>query len=144
MRLRVEDLKKAFSSAGGIGLLLKPSKLTDVDLDCPEAVAASKTLLPPTEMVHGRRGNPSSHRYYRVSPAPQNKSYTDPRPSGARAVLIELRANGQTVAPPSRHFRTGETIRWEAQGEPAAVDGDKLTPGRGEGCFSRARCSPLA
>ena len=126
MRLRMEDVKKAFSNAAGIGLLLKPSKLTDVDLDCPEAVATSKTLLPPTDMVHGRRGNPSSHRYYRVSPAPQNKSYTDPRPSGARAVLIELRANGQTVAPPSRHLRTGETIRWEAQGEPAAVDGDKL------------------
>src|SRR5271155_65399 len=60
LRLRVKDVKTAFSNAGGIGLLLKPSKLTDVDLDCPEAVAASKVLLPPTGMVQGRRGNPSS------------------------------------------------------------------------------------
>ncbi len=41
-------------------------------------------------------------------------------------MLIELRANGQTVAPPSRHLRTGEAIKWEARGEPAAVDGDEL------------------
>jgi putative DNA primase/helicase len=128
LRLRVKDVKTAFSNAGGIGLLLKPSKLTDVDLDCPEAVAASKVLLPPTGMVQGRRGNPSSHHYYTVDPAPQNKSYADPRPrpSGERTVLIELRANGQTVAPPSHHLRAGEAIRWEAQGEPEAVDGDDL------------------
>jgi putative DNA primase/helicase len=63
-----------------------------------------------------------------VSPAQQNKSYADPRqqPNGERSVPIELRANGQTVAPPSRHLRTGDAIKWEAQGEPAAVDGDEL------------------
>ncbi len=71
MRLSVKDVKKAFANAGGIGLLLKPSNLTDIDLDCPEALAAAKLLLPPTAMVHGRPGNPSSHRYYRVSPAQQ-------------------------------------------------------------------------
>jgi len=128
MQLHTKDVKKAFFNAGGIGLLLKPSKLTDVDLDCPEAVAASKVLLPQTGMVQGRRGNPSSHHYYTVDPAPQNKSYADPRPrlSGERTVLIELRANGQTVAPPSHHLRTGEAIKWEARGEPETVDGDVL------------------
>lgn len=60
MRLGLKDLKKSFSGAWGVGLLLKPSKLLDVDLDCPEAVAAAKVLLPPTGMVRGRRGNPSS------------------------------------------------------------------------------------
>jgi hypothetical protein len=128
LRIRKEEVKDAFSNACGIGLLLKPSNLTDIDLDCPEALAAAKVFLPPTAMVHGRPGNPSSHRYYTVSPAQQNKSYADPRqqPSGERSVLIELRANGQTVAPPSHHLRTGEAIEWEAQGEPAAVDGDDL------------------
>jgi D5 N terminal like/Bifunctional DNA primase/polymerase, N-terminal len=128
MRLRTKEVKAAFSNAGGIGLLLKPSKLTDVDLDCPEAVVASKLLLPPTGMVQGRRGNPSSHHYYTVDPAPQNKSYADPRPrpGGERAMLIELRTNGQTVAPPSHHLSTGEAIKWEAQREPEAVDGDDL------------------
>lgn len=128
LRLRTKEVKVAFSNASGIGLLLKPSKLADVDLDCPEALAAAKVLLPPTDMVQGRPGNPSSHRYYRVNPAPEAKSYADPRktPSVERAMLIELRTNGQTVAPPSHHLRTGEAIKWEAQGEPAAVGGDHL------------------
>ena len=128
MRLRLKDVKKSFSGAWGVGLLLKPSKLTDIDLDCPEAVAAAKVLLPRTGMVHGRRGNPSSHYFYLVTPAPKNKSFFDPRqrPSGERAVLVEIRANGQTVAPPSLHSKTGESIRWESQDEPADVEGDNL------------------
>jgi P4 family phage/plasmid primase-like protien len=128
MRLRAEEVKKAFSNAGGIGLLLKPSNVTDIDIDCQEGVAAADVLLPPTGMVHGRRGNPRSHRYYRATPSPQNKSYADPRqpPNGERASLIELRANGQTVVPPSRHWKTDEPITWESQGEPAAVDAEDL------------------
>jgi hypothetical protein len=128
MRLGPTEVKKAFATAGGIGLLLKPSNLTDVDSDCPEAVAAGTVLLPPTAMVHGRPGNPSSHHYYCVTPATENKSFADPRPqaNGARAVLIEVRGNGQTVAPPSRHWRTGEPITWESEGEPAAIEGEKL------------------
>lgn len=128
LQLRTKDVKQAFSGANGIGLLLKPSKITDVDVDCPEALAAAKVLLPPTAMIQGRRGNPSSHHYYRVSPTPENKSYIDPRqrPGGERAVLIELRANGQTVAPPSHHLRTGELIKWESHGEPAVIDGTEL------------------
>jgi hypothetical protein len=128
LRIHKAEAKNAFADAGGIGLLLKPSNLTDIDLDCPEALAAAKLLLPPTAMVHGRPGNPSSHRYYRVNPVLENKSYADPRqrPNGERSVLIELRANGQTVAPPSRHLKTGEAIKWEAQGQPADVDGDGL------------------
>jgi hypothetical protein len=59
MRLSAKDVKKAFADAAGVGLLLKPSNLTDVDLDCREALAAAKVLLPPTAMVHGR---PEIHR----------------------------------------------------------------------------------
>jgi Bifunctional DNA primase/polymerase, N-terminal len=55
IRLRMEEVQKTFSDAWGVGLLLKPSKLTDVDLDCPEAVAAADVLLPPTAMVEGQR-----------------------------------------------------------------------------------------
>src|ERR1700678_985088 len=128
IRIGLKDVKKWFSSASNIGLQLKPSNLTDVDLDCPEAVAAGKVLLPPTGMVHGRRGNPSSHHYYRVTPAPQNTSFADPRqqPNAERTVLAELRANGQTVAPPSHHWRTGEPIKWESKGEPTVIDGNDL------------------
>lgn len=41
-------------------------------------------------------------------------------------MLVEVRANGQTVAPPSRHLRTNEPLKWESPGEPADVDRGKL------------------
>src|SRR4030095_16964366 len=61
LRLRVGHLKKWFTGAGGIGIVLKPSKLADVDIDSREALDAAELLLPETEMVHGRKGNPHSH-----------------------------------------------------------------------------------
>jgi P4 family phage/plasmid primase-like protien len=128
LRLRLGELKERFSGAAGIGLLLKPSKRTDVDIDCREARVAADHLLPDTAMVHGRRGNPRSHRYYlRVGPA-SNQSYADPRrgAKGERAMLVELRAVGVTVTPPSHHARTGELIEWEAFGEPTEIDPERL------------------
>jgi len=128
LRLRTGELKKWFSDAEGIGLLLKPSKHMDVDIDCREARIAADHLLPDTAMVHGRRGNPRSHRYYvRTGPA-RNKSYADPRrgAKGDRAMLVEFRAVGVTVAPPSCHIRTGEGIKWEIFGEPTEIDAERL------------------
>lgn len=128
LRLRLSELKKRFSGAGGVGLLLGPSKLFDVDIDCHEASVAADLLLPDTGMVHGRRGNPRSHRYYvRKGPA-RNQSFADPRPGGEgeRAMLIELRGVGVTVAPPSHHARTGERIKWESVDEPGEAEGEEL------------------
>ncbi|HEY8506667.1 MAG TPA: bifunctional DNA primase/polymerase, partial [Gemmataceae bacterium] len=53
-----------------LGLLLgEPSGgLIDIDLDCPEAVAAAPILLPPTGWVSGREGRPRSHWWYRAPP----------------------------------------------------------------------------
>jgi hypothetical protein len=127
-RLRLKDVKQFFSDAGGIGLLLKPSKVTDIDLDCPEALAAANLLLPATAMVHGHRSNPSSHYYYRVRPTPENKPFADPRRGHGRgrAMLVEIRGKGQTEVPPSRHLPTGELIKWESQGEPEVIDSGTL------------------
>ncbi len=124
LRLRLSELKKRFSGAGGIGLLLEPSKLIDIDIDCREALVAADMLLPDTGMVHGRHGNPCSHRYFVRKGSARNQSFADPRRGGEgeRAMLIELRAVGVTVAPPSHHARTGELISWKAFGEPAEVD----------------------
>jgi putative DNA primase/helicase len=128
LRFRLSELKKRFSGAGGIGLLLEPSELLDIDIDCREASVAADSLLPDTGMVHGRSGNPRSHRYYvRKGPA-RNHSFTDPRRKDQveRGMLIELRGVGLTVAPPSRHVKTGERIRWESFDEPGDVGGSEL------------------
>src|SRR5579862_3819350 len=104
LRLRFGQLKEAFVGAGGIGMLLKPSKLLDVDIDCPEALIAGEHFLPATEMVQGRDGNPRSHRYFqRNGKATKNHSFEDPRKrKDRRAVLIELRVKGKvTIVPPS-------------------------------------------
>src|ERR1700756_5753557 len=93
LHLRIGHLKKWFAGAGGVGIILKPSKLLDVDIDCPEARIAAEHFLPDTGMVQGRDGNPRSHRYFmRKGKATKNHSFEDPRKSkDRRAVLIELR-----------------------------------------------------
>jgi putative DNA primase/helicase len=128
LRLTEKDLLRHFRGAAGIGLLLQPSDLADVDCDCPEAVRVASVLLPATPMVHGHRSNPTSHYYFRPMPCPSNRSFVDPRESGksARATLVELRTNGQTVVPPSRHVPTGEKILWNSEGEPAEINADEL------------------
>ena len=96
LRLIEKELPTHFRGAAGIGLLLQPSNLADVDCDCPEAVRAASVLLPPTPMVHGHQSNPTSHHYFRPTPSLSIKSFVDPRePSGsARATLVELRTKG--------------------------------------------------
>lgn len=125
LRLAKGEVSKYFDEADGIGLLLDPSNLIDVDCDCGEAVAAARVLLPPTEMVHGRKSNPSSHWYFRpLVPGPSLK-FADPRGKSnqsGRAMLIELRTKGQTVVPPSTNAKSGEQVQWESEGEPAEVD----------------------
>src|SRR3954464_11006067 len=55
--------------AQNIGIILGPTSggLTDVDLDCPEAIAVALYLLPETPAVFGRQSKPRSHYLYRTS-----------------------------------------------------------------------------
>src|ERR1700747_1981621 len=104
LRLTPDDLESYFAESDSIGVLLSPSGLADVDLDCREAIAAADELLPQTAMIHGHLSSRRSHRYYRPTGIPQNKPFKDPRlekSKSARAVIVELRTNGQTVVPPS-------------------------------------------
>ncbi len=129
LRITLADVESHFADAEGIGILLAPSGLGDFDGDCGEAIAAADVLLPHTAMVHGHRSSPRSHRYYRPTSIPKNKSFHDPRQTkaeSARAVIAELRTNGQTVVPPSINLRTREVVTWDSEGEPATVDGDEL------------------
>ena len=65
LRLTLDDLEFHFADTDNVGILLAPSGLADVDLDCREAIAAADVLLPETAMVHGHISSRRSHRYYR-------------------------------------------------------------------------------
>lgn len=127
-RTTAAQVTQHFPPGRNVGLLLgEPSGgLVDVDLDSTEARHLARWFLPPTGMVHGRAGKPASHWWY----------VCDPSPDGTRqfkdvggAALVELRSTGgQTIVPPSVH-QSGETIAWEQDGAPAAVDGRLLEQG---------------
>lgn len=150
LRLTEKEIHKYFHTASGIGVLLAPSGLVDVDCDCSEAVTAAGILLPRTSMVHGHSSNPKSHYYYRCSAAAlQNTTFKDPRrpeqrADSERATLVELRVHGQTLIPPSVNLRTGEPVKWDFDGEPATIDGADLARGirRVAAAALMARCWP--
>ena len=60
MRLREDDLEGAFSGKINIGVVLGPPSngLTDVDLDCREAIAIAPFMLPRTGAIFGRHSAP--------------------------------------------------------------------------------------
>src|SRR5260370_1189416 len=80
------------------------SGLTDIDLDCPEAIALAPYILPATDAVFGRQSKPASHFLYTTALAGVvNKAaqrFKDPMPN---AMMVELRIGGakgaQTVFP---------------------------------------------
>jgi DNA polymerase-1 len=107
LRVTETDIDSLFSTDGNIGLLLGvPSDgLVDIDLDCPEAIAAAPYLLPETGRVSGRQSAPTSHYWYTTEQPPEKAAdeYLDPiATKGNRNCLLELRSTGgMTVVPPS-------------------------------------------
>jgi hypothetical protein len=125
-KLRIEESEKDeyLSEDSNIGILTgEPSVgLTDVDLDCPEAIELANEFLPYTGLVHGRKSKPRSHRWYVSDPliAPEKFCGLD------GTCLLELRSTGQqTVVPPSIH-PSGEPIEWDSRESPEKVDGNEL------------------
>ena len=113
LRLTAEEVPQHFSPGANIGVLLgEPSGwLIDVDLDHALARELAPRFLPSTSAIFGRDGSPRSHWLY-VTEAPTHKR-TSPH-----GMLVELRSTGlQTVFPGSTH-PTGESIRWDEDGEP--------------------------
>jgi hypothetical protein len=124
LRLKLSALRHHFKGGENIGVLLgKPSKgLVDIDLDCREAVSLGPMFLPYTGRMHGRKSNPNSHWWYKVTPIPAPSKFCDPDGTS----LVELRSTGQqTVVPPSIH-PSGERIKWERKQRCARVDKDEL------------------
>src|SRR4051812_5938377 len=94
--------------AQNVGIILGPSSggLTDVDLDCPEAVALAPYLLPETGMIFGRASNPASHYVY-VTHLGETSDKAVIAFGEPKDRLLELRVGGakgaQTVFPGSVH-----------------------------------------
>jgi len=80
-----------------IGVILGPTSrgLTDIDLDCPEAIAIAPYVLPKTKAIFGRASKRASHWLY----------YTDLSVSSERATLQlrDPRANPRRRARTSPH-----------------------------------------
>lgn len=114
-----------FKSTSGIGVVLGPSGLVDVDLDCPEAVMVAGDLLP-QGAVFGRDSRPSSHRVYR-SQAQTRQAFDDPDLEDARKMIVELRAGPHyTIFPGSVSHKDGLEVRWEGSDEPPKCDSDEI------------------
>jgi hypothetical protein len=87
-----------------VGINLEPSNLTDVDLDCIEAVNLAPSFLP-TTATFGRPSKPKSHYLYQ-GVSKSIKFAFDGK------MLVEIRCIGaQTVFPPSVHPE-GELVEW--------------------------------
>ena len=134
LRVTPETATAYFSGAKqNIGIILGKASggLTDLDLDCPEAIAAAPYILPRTA-VFGRATKPASHWVYRAN-LHETKDRAAIKLMGSdKTGLLEVRmgAGGlasQTVFPPSTHV-SGEPIEWAGGGasEIAEVDGEEL------------------
>jgi hypothetical protein len=137
-RLDITTAAAAFNSADmNVGVQLGPysNGLTDVDLDCREAVLVGPRLLPASNNIFGRASKLRSHWLYNTTLADkiakaclQFKDVDkDGRPG---AMLLELKIGGggkgtQSVFPGSTHT-SGEAIEWSQDGVPVAVDDDVL------------------
>ena len=128
-RANLTDLPRLFGNGANIAVIAGPpsGELSDVDLDCREALALADIYLPSTCAAFGRQSKPSSHRLY-IARGAVYESFADPL-SGK--TLVELRAAGRdggahaTLFPPS--VADGERREWEGDViAPAVVDAAAL------------------
>ena len=63
MQLRDEELERVFGGETNIGVVLGPAAngLTDVDLDCREAIELASYVLQKTNAMFGGQSAPASH-----------------------------------------------------------------------------------
>jgi hypothetical protein len=137
VRIRAENAGNYFNGSNiniGVQMGAASNGLSDVDLDCAEALVIAPYVLPPTGSLFGRASKRFSHRLYVTNLAQtEDKAgfqHLDPRIKGRGGMLVELRIGGagkgaQTVFPGSVH-ESGENIVWEEDGKPALIHGDEL------------------
>ena len=79
-----------FEQNQNIGLQLgaRSSGLTDVDIDCPEALALADSFLPATSAIFGRTSKPRSHWLYITDPHRSEKKAVIPLLNRRRWVMV--------------------------------------------------------
>lgn len=125
------DARQKLDGYRNLGVLFRECRenVTDIDLDCPAALAASP-FLPPTGFVYGRKSNPASHRFYvterrllTVKFLFNDRTISEIRSIGEPKLDEEtskmLPAAFQSVLPPSIHPQ-GETYVFENSSGPSA------------------------
>jgi hypothetical protein len=132
-RLTEEAVAEAFNRADmNVGVQLGPMSngLTDVDLDCHEAVAIGSMLLPESNNIFGRAGKPRSHWLYDSTLAASiTKAHLQFKDIDG-AMMLELKIGGggkgsQSVFPGSTH-ESGEAVAWDRDGALVSVDDEVL------------------
>jgi hypothetical protein len=127
LRVTSDDVSKHFNgSPQNIGILLGAASrgLSDVDLDCPEALALGDGFLPKTPALFGRKSTRKAHRLYVCPDLQHTHQFKDVD----GAMLVELRGpGGQTVFPPSVHPE-GEHVEWDSFGTPPEIPEAELLP----------------
>lgn len=108
-----------------IGIILgaRSNDLSDVDLDCREAVLLAPYFLPMTDAIFGRTGKQRSHWLYYIHDAVGQTKATETVKDEEGGVIVELRLGlggraAQTVFPGSVH-PSGEEVDWNNDGDPA-------------------------
>lgn len=127
LRITREEAPQYFhAEKQNVGVLLGEASgnLVDVDIDDRRfALQLAPMFLPATGAQFGRAGKPGSHWLY-VAAEP-SAQYTKPErlvQPGEKAMIVELRSTRlQTVFPGSTH-ESGESIEWDSDREPAAVE----------------------
>jgi hypothetical protein len=113
------------------GTALRLDDLTDLDLDCREAVVLASLLLPTTSMKSGRPAAGQPSHYFYAAPGGEYEKFEDIDSK----TLLEIRTGigHYTVIPPSvmpaddkGNGYPSEAARWYADGEPAEHDAETL------------------
>lgn len=119
-----DEIKGAFNVGHNLGVMLGPTSndLTDIDLDWPEARRLAEEGFFLGSWSFGREGQPPGH--YLVTCKDWRKiarlGFTEAEAEllglrkADKAVVLEMRGNGQTMLPPSIH-ESGERVVWRYQ-----------------------------
>lgn len=125
-----DELIKRYVKGENVGLILgeRSNGVVDVDLDCPEAMAAT-VFLPQGNTRFGRDKTASTHYLYR-SENGSTVQFADPVRADKKeedTMIVELRSTGcQTMIPPSVHPDTGKQLQWQQMGELVVVSPEAL------------------
>ena len=125
LRITAETVDQYFNGTRlNAGAIMGPSSnnLTDVDLDCKEAMALAPSFLPKTNSIYGRASKRRSHYLYYCGDA-DPKSVI--RLKDDHSCIVELRLGGsgkgaQSVMPGSLHT-SGEQYEWDVDGPIASA-----------------------